>query len=187
MATSTWIGGGNNKASNPNDWSPAGVPVSGETMFMYSGTMRIDFNLGPNPAFPGLVNGNYPLFVEGDATIDLSKGGSVLAVIDGSDTINVRDNSYLYLQVDTGHSATVNLAANAQWIGGFDVGNDTGNASLIVNGGPRATFINTTFGQGGESGAGGVAADAFVNVNVSGDGGTLLSTAAKSSSANLSA
>jgi hypothetical protein len=28
----TWVGGGNNEASNPNDWSPNGAPQSGDSL-----------------------------------------------------------------------------------------------------------------------------------------------------------
>jgi hypothetical protein len=33
MATTrTWIGGGNDRASNANDWSPTGAPQPGDTL-----------------------------------------------------------------------------------------------------------------------------------------------------------
>lgn len=39
-----WVGGGNNNARNPNDWSPAGVPSRGDALSMTSGTMNIRGN-----------------------------------------------------------------------------------------------------------------------------------------------
>jgi hypothetical protein len=32
MTTRTWIGGGNNRADNPNDWAPNGVPQPGDML-----------------------------------------------------------------------------------------------------------------------------------------------------------
>jgi hypothetical protein len=45
MATTrTWIGGGNNKAANPNDWSPTGDPQVGDSLMMTHGTMNVSGN-----------------------------------------------------------------------------------------------------------------------------------------------
>jgi hypothetical protein len=44
MATGTqrtWIGCGNNEASNPNDWSPTGAPQPGNSLNMSAGTINI--------------------------------------------------------------------------------------------------------------------------------------------------
>ena len=38
----TWIGGDNNQASNPNCWSPTGLPQAGSTLDMTGGTMNVD-------------------------------------------------------------------------------------------------------------------------------------------------
>jgi hypothetical protein len=38
MTTRIWIGGGNNKASNPKDWSPTGVPRLGDNLFIAGST-----------------------------------------------------------------------------------------------------------------------------------------------------
>ncbi len=40
----TWIGGGNNLASNPADWSPSVAPKAGYTLSMGSGTMIVSGN-----------------------------------------------------------------------------------------------------------------------------------------------
>lgn len=37
----TWEGGGNNRASNPSDWSPQGVPQPGDSLSMTQGTMNL--------------------------------------------------------------------------------------------------------------------------------------------------
>lgn len=41
MATLQWIGGGNNNATNPADWSPYGVPQPNETLVISGGTLNI--------------------------------------------------------------------------------------------------------------------------------------------------
>ena len=42
MTDRTWIGGGNNDASDPNDWNPTGVPLLGDSLLMPDGgTMNI--------------------------------------------------------------------------------------------------------------------------------------------------
>jgi hypothetical protein len=55
MTNRTWIGGGNDKASNPNDWSPTGAPQPGDTLTISSGTMYVsDDNLaGDTLDLPG--------------------------------------------------------------------------------------------------------------------------------------
>lgn len=44
MATLTWVGGGNDNADNPQDWSPAQVPAPGDTLIMPDGTINISDN-----------------------------------------------------------------------------------------------------------------------------------------------
>jgi hypothetical protein len=41
MANRTWIGGGNNKASNPKDWTPYGTPQSGDIVIIDHGTVNV--------------------------------------------------------------------------------------------------------------------------------------------------
>jgi hypothetical protein len=44
MTNRTWVGGRNNNDTNPNDWSPNGVPVPGDTLSMLGGTMNVRDN-----------------------------------------------------------------------------------------------------------------------------------------------
>ena len=44
MTNRTWLGGGNNQASNPRDWSPNGAPHAGDTLTISSGTMNVSGN-----------------------------------------------------------------------------------------------------------------------------------------------
>src|SRR5258708_1061970 len=41
MVNHTWLGGGNNNASNAKDWSPTGAPQPGETALISQGTIKI--------------------------------------------------------------------------------------------------------------------------------------------------
>jgi hypothetical protein len=116
MPTSrTWIGGGNNSAANPKDWSPTGVPQLGDTLSMPGGTMNLTgHQLQSDPL-------TIPLGAK--ATIDITKP--------------------TWLTLDVGgygpaSTATVNLAANSQWIGGFTDGSF---ATTTVQGAGK--FANT--------------------------------------------
>ena len=61
---STWIGGGNNKASDPGHWSPQGVPTDEDAVLTH-GTMVIDGDeLAPNRGASLEVRG-------GDVTIKM--------------------------------------------------------------------------------------------------------------------
>ncbi len=50
----TWVGGGDNLASDPTDWSPAVAPAPGDTLTMPSGTMNLVDNAlaGTSSRFP---------------------------------------------------------------------------------------------------------------------------------------
>jgi hypothetical protein len=173
MANKTWLGGGNNQANNPNDWSPAGVPQFSDNMLMTRGTMNItDFDLGNDPAFPGVVGLNRALAVEGNATINLDDNAAVFpAVFSGHATINVEDRNNMFLQVGNGGvaaSATVDLKANSQWVGGF-LTISPGTGQLIINGAPHATFVNFV-GTAGGSAVEGVGSVVTINADIASPG-----------------
>jgi hypothetical protein len=98
MATLTWIGGGNNSAGNPKDWSGDTTPKPGDTL-----------NLINNATIN--VTGNQ---LHGDAL--------VFTFLDGDDqTATINLTGITPMQVDSwyGDDITINLAANSIWIGGF--------------------------------------------------------------------
>jgi hypothetical protein len=110
MVARTWLGGGDNLASDPNDWSPMsvpGIPQPGDTLSMDGGTMN----------------------VVGDVLI-----GDTLGFIIGPDniqnTINVSGASdfSLFLGVRSGTPANVNLAADSVWTG--SITNEGGSATV---------------------------------------------------------
>lgn len=127
MATRTWIGGGNNKANNPKDWSPTGLPLPQEQLLMPGGTIRVEGDQLSAPA--GL--GQSRLTVTGDSTIELSRHASTMPIIALQGTLHVaiKDDAAFSL-INAGGSTIVDLANNAHWFGGFN-----GASSAIVNGG----------------------------------------------------
>jgi hypothetical protein len=154
----TWIGGGNNKASNPGDWSPVGRPQPGDSLSMNSGTT---INIRSND-----LAGN-PLTYRSDDTINLSHGANVTAqsaiITTPSDVatdvvFNVRGTDTLDVSSGFGAGVTVNIAANSKWVGGFNAVQD----KFTVNGAPGAAFSNqSSFGT---------KVNALINTNVTGTG-----------------
>jgi hypothetical protein len=141
MTNRTWIGGANNQASNPKDWSPKGAPHSGDALTMTSGTMNVihDDLAGDVLA----IN---------SGTVNLTRGSNATIAANGDALINIQGTDQLLLDVvptgwvntfptvpppPVGGSATVNLAANSMWVGGiFSVG------ALTINGGSNSVFQN---------------------------------------------
>ena len=78
MVARTWIGGANNDASNPGDWSPAGAPQPGDTLTMGSGTIDVSGNdLAGDTLAVGRETASGPFAVadiatRGPTTLDLS-------------------------------------------------------------------------------------------------------------------
>jgi hypothetical protein len=148
MATSLrWIGGGNDRASNPNDWLPSQVPASGDIL-----------SVVPDATYPGPftmnVRGNdlagNQLFVSGSeipliATFNLSGHATLNALIEGgarSDvTVNIQGNDTATFNAplsEAGPHLTVNLQNGATWTGTFHL-IDT---IFAVNGGGNGSKFN---------------------------------------------
>jgi hypothetical protein len=140
MATNrVWVGGGNNKASNPKDWSPNGVPEPGDNLTMSSGIMRIRDTdlLNDELVIPRGSSSTVSLqnaTVEGQG-VGIATFGNLHADLSG------KTDALTLLTAGTS-STTVDLAANTTWVGGFEA---LGN--LTVNGGNRSVFESTGFGQ----------------------------------------
>ncbi len=139
MAASEWIGGGNNKANNPNDWSPAGLPQANVGLLaMNSGTIDFSHYSLPLGDYLG-VNGSPQ--TTGNEIINLSHGSSVTAVAYADQPqFNIKGTNTLILGSAYTASPEVNLAKHAEWKGNFNV--DYTSANLTVNGGKGALFIN---------------------------------------------
>jgi hypothetical protein len=142
----TWIGGGNNQASNPNRWSPTGLPQAGNTLDMTGGTMNVKGYTLPS----GDV-----LDVLGQSQINISNGSDfTVANLAAGTTINVSGTDHVVIGSESAVAGTiVNLAKNAKWIGHIDIATTV--SSMFINGPSSATFEdddplslaqNTTFG-----------------------------------------
>lgn len=99
----TWIGGGNNLATNAADWSPGSLPISGDQLSMNAGALM-------NVVGDAL---------HGDAIYAPPGDGAAIQ-------INVSGNA----NFTTGGSAIVEVAKLSQWTGGFNVGPFNGPGSI---------------------------------------------------------
>jgi hypothetical protein len=86
---STWIGGGDNEASNPNDWSPTGVPSNTEDAVITHGKINIRGSvLAANNPYHLIVQGGdvdanlLPLNGQSPVVrpIDVESGSAVITV-----------------------------------------------------------------------------------------------------------
>jgi hypothetical protein len=146
---STWIGGRGNEASDPNNWSPVGVPTDSDALITH-GIINIE----------GSVLAGTALYVQGgDVSIHL-RASPVVRSIDvqsGFAAIDVRDSAQFTLFDES--SALVNLLpSTTQWSGTFSVGGD-----LRVAG--TGTFVPTEDSLV-SSNRGGQVAHAVLDVNI---------------------
>jgi len=100
--TRTWIGGGNNKAANPHDWSPTGAPQPGDTL-QVSGAERFTINVrGDALAGDTLdISSNNFNGAPVDTTVNLSHDATATALLtDGAHAIfNIADRVSASLQL----------------------------------------------------------------------------------------
>jgi hypothetical protein len=85
----TWIGGGNNKATNPNDWSPTGDPQVGDSLMMTRGTMNVSRN---DLAGDSLTVSGGDINTHGRTLLDLNLRGGVNVHVD--DTLLLTVNQF---------------------------------------------------------------------------------------------
>ena len=167
MATFTWIGGGKNKANNPNDWSPNSLPQPGDSLSISgpqptslspafaSYTMNVRGNelagdtLGISNA-DATINMTHKAAVtaqvgQADVTFNMSGGSSldmnvstILALYSTHNTINVSGRDILKLY-DLDNPTSIDLAQNAKLTGSF-IGSY--GANISIEGDATATFIN---------------------------------------------
>jgi hypothetical protein len=142
MATTTqrmWIGGGNDNASNPNDWSPAGPLQPGETLIdrIPGSTINISDNV---------LRGDTLSIMTGLVTLNLSRHAQVdlsLSTIAASAFVNITGNATLNVTAPVpgfpGPGTSVNLADHANLFGSFDLSGRTG---MSVSGAEGAKYHN---------------------------------------------
>jgi hypothetical protein len=161
MTTRTWIGGGNNRANNPKDWSPNGLPAAGDLLVATSGTMNVQGNELGGPGTLGLST----LQLNGNVDVKLSQNANVMPidVEGGAPRIDVTGTAKFMLSTSAG-SATVNLAANSAWVGNFSaftgttringnshaqfITNSEASGATEINGSPAYVVINANIGKG---------------------------------------
>ncbi|HVY16240.1 MAG TPA: hypothetical protein VHB27_13530 [Rhodopila sp.] len=122
MTTLTWTGGGNNRASNPDDWSPNQAPAPGDTLLMQGqGTP-------------------YAIDIRGD---DLA--GNPLTLLFAEVTANLSHRAVASLN-GTGASGTFNLSHRSTLTSevsqGEGVYNLSGRSTLNLGGAESASTIN---------------------------------------------
>ncbi len=153
MVARTWMGGGNNYASNSRDWSPSGAPQPGDQLSMYSGgVMTVTgnalagdtlvlgtylYNLNPQPYFFVLQNGS--LLIDralpnaGPATYYLPTGYSTLSLNDQGGSFGHTDT--VYLGAHTTLFASMNMPDSFDVIGGQN--------SVVVLSGAQTAALHT--------------------------------------------
>lgn len=127
----TWLGGGNNLATNPKDWTPNQVPASGDTLTMNSGTINVK---GAALAGDDLyLFGTSEVVNFNNATLDLvGDFGGVTLNLTGNNSFNVGGA----MNFDT---IVINMAKNAALTGYVASNFQPGGDPVIINGG---TFFN---------------------------------------------
>ncbi len=171
--TRMWIGGGDNQASNPHDWSDPnglpGAPRPGDTLILNNGTINISDNdlkgdtLTLAGEGPTINLDNAHLRLQGSTA--QQQGVSFTLNAGGDDLLNMisSDNSGILVV------PTIHLAENAHLL----MKGDLQFASYSINGGTGSEIIND-----GTIGAGRLISQP-INTNVSGHGSIKVSGATK--------
>ncbi len=110
MTTRVWLGGGNNEATNRNDWSGNERPQPGDDLVINSGTIHV---LNDNLAGDVLTLGSGPS--AGPVTLDLDGGASV-ALSGQIYTVNVTGHDTLRFAGSAPYAPTLNLANHASLV-----------------------------------------------------------------------
>jgi hypothetical protein len=121
----TWVGGGNNEANNPNDWSPTGAPQTGDTLSdpVNGSTINVTGNALRGDAFsiPVLTQGvTFDLTHYGQLNLNSSIGSGTVANVSGVAKIDVTTTF-----APVPETLRVNLAGYSLLFGTFDLGTST--------------------------------------------------------------
>jgi hypothetical protein len=156
--TRTWIGGGNNEASNPSDWSPTGIPQPGDTLQLTSGstplmmnvsgndlagdTLDIPFDSAPltmNMSHKAAADVNVSIGADG-GTYNLTQRSTLNTTVTGSSSqvVNVSGSDRFSTTGDE-DMLKVNVASGSIWTGTFSL---EGDSQLTASGGSHSVFIN---------------------------------------------
>jgi len=165
MTTLTWLGGGNNKASNPKHWSTGKVPQSGDFLQVQFSAQPYTMNVSGNN-----LSGDTVRTFNANFTANLSHSATMVAnlVTSSVGTFNLSQHSTLDLSLisgfhvgvntaiinmsgadtltlhNTDSQVTVNLLSGSRWNGNLDAGQFFGVTfgKTTVNGGPHSSFNN---------------------------------------------
>jgi hypothetical protein len=134
----TWIGGGNDNASNPNDGSPAGPPQPGETLIdqIPGSTTNISDHVLRKDTL-SIMTGVVTLNLSHHAQMDLAM--SNLSGRRPNVTVNATLNVTFQYPSFLGLGLQVNLADRANLFGSFDLSTRTG---MSVSGAEGAKYHN---------------------------------------------
>jgi hypothetical protein len=149
MTTRIWVGGGTNNIYASADWSPAGRPQAGDTLWLYSGTADM---AGGNLSGDTLNVGSQTSYsTPGAVTVNLSNGATLSAIastaafVQQSIVFNASGYDTLHLAVDANYYATmnttVNIAAASHLSGTVAVSGHDG--ALTINAPAGSTFNNS--------------------------------------------
>lgn len=140
MTSRTWIGGGNNSAHNPNDWSPNGVPQPGDALNLQTGVMNArGDDLAGNTLIihPSQTPVATMLNLSHHANVSVDIGREAVAQV----TINVEGTATLRTNNEFPSGATfiVNLADHASLTSSFNMVF----SSAVVGGGEDSRVVNS--------------------------------------------
>ena len=156
MTTDVWIGGGDNEASNPNDWL-SGLPAAGQDAMVFGPrvggasstyTMNVQGNeLANDPILSSAcaltVNATHALInstvaYRGNVTFNLAQHSTLLLTADymGAIVVNLSGADVLVVNGSDAGNPVINLAAGSEWVGTFSLD------WARINAGVGATFDN---------------------------------------------
>jgi hypothetical protein len=147
----TWIGGGNNLASNPADWSPAIAPAAGDALAMGSGTMNLTGNALAGDTLSVTPNATADINVTGTASLRLSiaqassgahvnidiAAGGTLALTDatGDGYLNISGGTLSFIGTATLPAFTTKLSDSIVGTATIDiVGGNASGSFVEING-----------------------------------------------------
>lgn len=98
-----WVGGGNNSASNPNDWTPGFTPIAGDKLSISSGTINIYGNVLAGDTLSTTSSGGTVNIIAGpEAKLNLNEGANV--------TVNITVHNTLTFNVSATRSGKLNVS-----------------------------------------------------------------------------
>ena len=177
-----WLGGSNNQASNPNDWSPTGAPAPGDTLSIAANAAAIGVS-GNDLAGDTLTltgDGDVAYFYAADATVlvqNITRGDSSAPIAENLNLYGTNSLTFIAAQGnnpnvdpdgDGGSVDAVNMAEGAVWNGTFTLNRSMSihwgyiGSKLTINGAQGSVFNNDGTSTVGDS--------ATIGVNVSGTG-----------------